>query len=289
MFPIHLDFDFFSPYFYEGAYFAISILIAAIWASKRTKHLLNDEKHFEGIITWALIAALIGARLSHFIFWEPSVFFSNPAVFFDFSGGNSIVGGLVGGMFGAWLYTRRKKLNYFTYFAVISPAVLLGQAIGRAGCFLNGDAYGTHTTLPWGVEFPRYGTSIPSFETNTRISSEAWRWSAENGLVDATSTVSAPLHPTQLYEMFGDLILMYIIVVVVRRMWGNTKDFKNIFYIHVGGYAFLRFALEFIRADNNSALYLGMTGLQVSLLALSVFILFLYLRDANKKKQKAAA
>lgn len=287
MYPIHLDFDFFSPYFYEGAYFAISIFIAAVWASKRVKNLLNDEKNFEGIITWALISALIGARLSHFLFWEPAVFLSNPAIFFDLSGGNSIVGGLVGGMFGGWLYTRRKKLNYFTYFAAISPAVLLGQALGRLGCFVNGDAYGTNTSLPWGVEFPRYGTNIPSFETNTRVSSEAWRWSFENGLVDANSTASAPLHPTQLYEMFGDLAIMYLVFVLVKKMWGQTKNFKNIFYIHVGGYSFLRFALEFIRADNDSALYLGMTGLQVSLLALSLFMLFLYFKDHNQKKATA--
>ena len=51
----------------------------------------------------------------------------------------------------------------------------------------------------------------------------------------------------------------------------------------------MRFALEFIRADNNSTLYVGMTGLQISLLALSVAMLVMYLRDANKKKQKAAA
>ena len=287
MFPIHLDFGPFSPYFYEGAYFAISILIAAYWAYRRQKALVDEEKHFEGIVTWSLVSALIFARLSHFVFWEPAYFFSNPAVFFNLSGGNSIVGGLLGGMFGGWLYTRRKKISYFRYFAIFSPPVLLGQAVGRLGCFLNGDAYGKATELPWAMQFPRYGITIPSFETNTRVSSAAWRWSYENGLVDQSSLYSAALHPTQLYELFGDLILMVLVLLLVKKVWDSAKDLALVFYLHVGGYSFLRFALEFLRADNETGTYAGMTGVQVSLLVIAIVAGFMALRHVQKKSVKA--
>jgi phosphatidylglycerol:prolipoprotein diacylglycerol transferase len=287
MFPIHLDFGPFSPYFYEGAYFAISILIAAYWAYKRQKKLVNEEKHFEGIVTWSLVSALIFARLSHFVFWEPEYFFSNPGVFFRLSGGNSIVGGLLGGMFGGWLYTRRKKISYFRYFAIFSPPVLLGQAVGRIGCFLNGDAYGRATDLPWGVQFPRYGITIPSFEKNTRISSDAWRWSYENGLVDQASLYSASLHPTQLYEFAGDIILMVLVLMLIKKVWDSAGDLALVFYLHVGGYSFLRFQLEFLRADNDTGTYLGMTGVQIGLLLVSVAAAVMTLIHQQKKPASA--
>ncbi len=287
MFPIHLDFGPFSPYFYEGAYFAISILIAAYWAYHRQKKLVNEEKHFEGIVTWSLVSALFFARLSHFIFWEPEYFLSNPAVFFQLSGGNSIVGGLLGGMFGGWLYTQRKKISYFRYFAIFSPPVLLGQAVGRLGCFLNGDAYGTATSLPWGIKFPRYGVTIPSFETNTRVSSPAWRWSYENGLVDQSSLYSAPLHPTQLYELFGDLALMVLVIMLIKKLWDSSTDLALVFYLHVGGYAFLRFVLEFLRADNDTDKYFGMTGVQLALLGVSIAAAVMSLRHQQKKPASA--
>ena len=288
MFPVHLDFGPFSPYFYEGLYFALSILLAILWIYRRQKKWIpKGQEHLEGIITWSLVTALIFARLSHFLFWEPDVLFTNPGVFFNLSGGNSIVGGLVGGMLGGFLYVKRKGLNYWKYFAMISPAVLYGQALGRLGCFFNGDAFGTATNLPWGVQFPRYGTTIPSFETNYRISSEAWRWSYENGLVDQASQASAPLHPTQLYEMLGDFALMFVVLYMFKKMWDKGENLKYIFLVHVGGYSFLRFALEFIRGDNDTMLYFGMTGLQVSLLLLSLFMLGIAIKDWKSKPKTA--
>lgn len=65
---------------------------------------------FDGLITWSIVGALIGARLSHFLFWNLDLFLSNPAILFSLSGaGNSITGGLVGGMVGGLLFVRRKK------------------------------------------------------------------------------------------------------------------------------------------------------------------------------------
>ena len=81
------------------------------------------------------------------------------------------------------------------------------------------------------------------------FSSSAWQWSYQNGLVDQASTVSAALHPTQLYEMLGDFILMGIILWVFHKIWNSDKKSPLIFFIHTGGYALLRFALEFIRGD----------------------------------------
>lgn len=285
MLPIHLDLGFNTIYFYEGLYFLISIAIGIYVGYVRVKKYGGKIELYDGLVTWAIIGALIGARLSHFLFWNLDLFLSNPAILFSLSGaGNSITGGLVGGMVGGLLYVRRKKLNYFEYFSLISPGLLIGQAVGRIGCFLNGDAHGTATSSVFGMEFPRYGTMIPGFEKEYGISSSAWQWSYQNGLVDQASTVSAALHPTQLYEMFGDFVLLGIVLWVFNKIWESDKKSPLIFFIHTGGYALLRFSLEFIRGDRELVNIANMSNLQVVLLAYGLFTIGYAINYYRKQK-----
>ncbi|GAB5410618.1 MAG: prolipoprotein diacylglyceryl transferase [Balneolaceae bacterium] len=285
MLPIHLNLGFNEIYFYEGIYFLISIALGVYYCYLRVKKYGGKVELFDGLVTWSIIGALIGARLSHYLFWNLDLFLENPAVILSLSGaGNSITGGLVGGMLGGMFYTRRKKMNYFEYFSLLSPGILLGQAVGRIGCFLNGDAHGTATSSILGVHFPRYGTTVPAFEKDYGISSSAWQWSYQNGLVDQASTLSAALHPTQLYEMFGDFVLMGIILWVFHKIWNSDKKSPLIFFIHTGGYALLRFALEFIRGDREFIAFANMTNLQVALLGYGLFTIFYAARYYTKRK-----
>ena len=284
MLPIHVDLGFNTIYFYEGIYFLISIALGVYLAYLQVKKYGKVEL-FDGLVTWSIIGALIGARLSHFLFWNLDLFLSNPAILFSLSGaGNSITGGLVGGMVGGLLYTRKKRLNYFEYFSLISPGLLVGQAVGRIGCFLNGDAHGTATNSIFGVEFPRYGTMIPGFETEYGISSSAWQWSYQNGLVDQAATVSAALHPTQLYEMFGDFILAGLVFWLFHKIWHTDKKSPLIFFIHTGGYALLRFSLEFIRGDREFITFGNMSNLQLVLLLYGLFTIGYAIRYYSKRK-----
>lgn len=285
MLPIHLDLGFNTIYFYEGIYFLISIAIGVYIAYLRVKKYGGKTELFDGLVTWSIIGALIGARLSHFLFWNFDLLLQNPGILFSLSGaGNSITGGLVGGMVGGLLFVRRKKINYFEYFSLVSPGILVGQAVGRIGCFLNGDAHGTATNSIFGMHFPRYGTMVPSFEKEYGISSSAWQWSYQNGLVDQASIVSAALHPTQLYEMVGDFILLGIILWVFKKIWQTDKKSPLIFFIHTGGYALLRFALEFIRGDREFIAFANMTNLQVVLLAYGLFTIVYAVRYYTKRK-----
>jgi phosphatidylglycerol:prolipoprotein diacylglycerol transferase len=285
MLPIHLNLGFNEIYFYEGIYFLISIAIGVYIAYIRVKKYGGKIELFDGLITWSIIGSLIGARLSHYLFWNLDLFLENPAVLFSLSGaGNSITGGLVGGMVGGLLFTRRKNMNYFEYFSLLSPGILFAQAVGRVGCFLNGDAHGTATDSIFGVHFPRYGTTVPGFETDYGVSSSAWQWSFQNGLVEQASAVSAALHPTQLYEMFGDLALMVIVLWVFKKIWDSDKKSPLIFFIHTGGYALLRFALEFIRGDREFIAFANMTNLQVVLLGYGIFTIIYAARYYSKRK-----
>ena len=287
MFPIHLDIGFNQIYFYEGLYFLISIGLGVYICYRWVKANGGKTELFEGLVTWSILGALLGARLSHFLFWNLDLFLSNPAILFSLSGaGNSITGGLLGGMLGGYFFTKRKKLNYFEYFSMLSPGILIGQAVGRIGCFFNGDAYGTATNSIFGVQFPRYGTWIPSFETELAYSSSAWQWSFERGLVEAGSTMSTPLHPTQLYEMLGDFAILAVVIYLFNKYWKSNKNSPIIFYVHTGGYALLRFALEFIRGDREFVAFANMTNLQLSLLAYVIvagILLMKYLKKAQLK------
>ncbi len=289
MLPIHLDLGFNQIYFYEGIYFLISIVLGTLWAYKRVQKYGGRMDKFEGLIVWSIVGALIGARLSHYLFWQSDAFLQNPAIILSLTGaGNSITGGLMGGMLGGLLFVRRNKMNYWEYFSLLSPGILLGQAVGRIGCFLNGDAYGTATSSFLGMQFPRYGTTIPAFETEYRLSSPAWQYSYEQGLVEQNSNLSAYLHPTQLYEMFGDLLILAAILWIFNKFFEKDHTSPLIFFIHTGGYALLRFALEFIRADKEGVSMFNMTNLQIVLLLYGVFTIVYAIRYFILKNKKAA-
>lgn len=286
MLPIHLDLGFTQIYFYEGIYFLISIVMGVWWAKVRVEKYGGKVEKFEGLIVWSIVGALIGARLSHYVFWQSDVFFENPGIIFSPTGaGNSITGGLVGGMLGGYFYVKRNNMNYWEYFSLLSPGVLLGQAVGRVGCFLNGDAYGTATDSFLGVQFPRYATTIPAFETEYRLSSPAWE--STTGLAGQTEALSAPVHPTQLYEMFGDVVLILIVLWVFKKIWDSDKKSPLIFFIHTGGYSLLRFGLEYIRADKEGITMFGMSNLQMALLLYGLFTIGYAARYYLKKQSKA--
>ncbi len=265
MFPFHLDLGFRTFYFYEGIYFLIAIASAYIWASRRTKASGLSADRFDIALVGAFVGLLLGARISHFLFWDLDSLLADPAVFFRFwDGGLSVVGGLAGGLAGAAITFIGKKEKFLEYYAVNAPAILLGQAIGRIGCFMNGDAWGTPTGLPWGVRFAKYATSLPSGEIDRSYMSGAWLWCRDLGLTSKADLRTPPLHPTQLYESIGDILLVLLILRVLKTV-GKEKGGSLILALHAGGYCLLRFALEFIRGDRGAIAWAGMSGLQIVL------------------------
>ena len=131
-------------------------------------------------------------------------------------GGMSWFGGFAGGILAGLFVIRKKRLPIVAVLAAATPALAVGQAIGRIGCFLVGDDYGWPTTLPWGVAFPR-------------------------GLPPTT----VPVHPTQLYEVAALLPLAWVLVRLRRR--GRSNTFVLGTYLTLAGV--IRFLIEFIRVD----------------------------------------
>ena len=87
---------------------------------------------------------------------------------------------------------------------------------------------------------------------------------------------TVPLHPTQLYEAFGDLALAGLVILLVRTK-GPTRQ---VAWLHLGGYATLRFALEFLHGDRDVTIWAGMTALQITLLCFAALSAMLYRHEA---------
>lgn len=281
MFPITMDLGFKVFPFYEGLYFAIAIAVGLIWSRRRVQAAQGNVDLFDRAIVWVLVGAIVGARLFHFAFWDWNRLASDPLVFFRvWEGGLTIVGGLVGGIgMGAFLFIR-EKADFWIHFALISPALLLAQAVGRVGCFLNGDAWGIPTNLPWGVSLPKYATKVPAFVPDTSTPSMAWDWAYRHGFIGADAMVTVPLHPTQLYESFADLLLMVFVLLVFRGVKAGKQNPARIFWLHVGGYSLIRFLVEFVHGDHEFTDLWGMTSLQIELAILAAVsaVVFLVLK-----------
>lgn len=270
MFPITLKFGPVYAPFYEGLYFMLAILLAALWSFRRWKARGLSQDAFSTVLTGVIAGAILGGRLSHFLFWDTDLLLSDPlALLRIWQGGISVTGGIVGGALGAWLAAKLAKASFWSVSEAAAPAVLLGQAAGRIGCFLNGDAFGLPTSLPWGTRFARFATAIPSLKRDMSIPGPAWRWCLERGLVGREDLRSVPMHPTQLYEGALDLVLLALLLLALRRLPAELRG-KAALLIMGGGYALIRFCMEFLRADHGDPLWAGMTSLQFVLLAVAL-------------------
>lgn len=203
--------------------------LAIYWLEARKQKTVNEHTLY--ILLAALVGGVIGAKLATLIaYW--SVFWETKDLSILIYG-KSIVGGLIGGTIAVLLLKKKlgikeKKGNLF------APAIALGVAIGRIGCFLRGCCYGVETSLPWGVDF---GDGI-------------FR------------------HPTELYES------IFMLGMFVYLQWKKNQHPKpgQLFKILMIAYFTFRFCLEFIRVE--PVFFLGLTIFQwLSLLALGYLVL----------------
>ncbi len=242
MLPIH-RFLFFTQNNYEGVYFFTAILASFIYFTILAKMENIDLDRMYEASFYGLLAALICGRLFSFVFWYPDTFFHNPLIFFNIKeGGTTITGAILGGLSAGFIYARIKKLSFLYHMRIFIPVIVLGHIIGRFGCFLNGDAGGIPTNLPWGVVFDPHSVAY-----------------IYTGIQPGTH-----VHPTQLYEMAGNLILFVFMILTGNNEWITRRRF--IWYVM--GYTTVRFLVEFLRADvNRFSAFPALTSGQIICLA----------------------
>ena len=135
-----------------GLILGLAIVVAifvAVWLGKKRGITFND------ILTVAIYAiplAIIGARLYYVIFFDHGYTFAE--IWEIWNGGLAILGGVIGGTLGVALYCLIHKKNFLKLTDIIVPALILGQAIGRIGCYFGGCCYGIQTIDPALTWFP---------------------------------------------------------------------------------------------------------------------------------------
>ncbi len=168
------------------------------------------------IIFWGAIGGIVGAKFLYMIDYFQDVLQDPIGVIFS---GSGLVfhGGLIGGTIAVVVIILRKKLPLGEYADIIGPVLLVGQGIGRIGCFFAGCCHGQACNLPWAVTFPY-----------------------------ASPPANYPVHPTQLYETFANLALFFLLVKYIRpRLNRNGLTFA--LYLMFAGTE--RFLIEFIRVN----------------------------------------
>ncbi len=183
-----------------------------------------SPKDAEELPMWALLGAVIGARVIYCLVYDPRSLIANPLYLFQvYKGGLSFHGGLIGVMTAAWLFARKKRMPYLNLLDLLALCTPIGLAMGRIGNFINGELWGRPTDVPWGMIFQGGGPE--------------------------------PRHPSQLYEFFLEGLFLFAL------LWGLKSRLKKDGQIAIAfllGYSACRFLAEFFREPDAHIGYLSL-------------------------------
>lgn len=228
----------FIVYWY-GFLIALGILIAMIYGFKKMKSFGIDPDRATDAVIGGLIGAIIGARLYYVIFsfndyLTESGSIDWKAVISIRDGGLAIYGGIIGAILVGGIIAKIKKLKLVTLLDVVAPCFLIGQAIGRWGNFFNQEAFGSNTTLPWGMMSSKTISYLSEVQTD---------------LADKAGVIidqNLPVHPCFLYES-----LWCILGFVLLHLYAKHRKFDGeVFLMYIGWYGLGRFFIEMLRTDS---------------------------------------
>ncbi|WP_270838954.1 prolipoprotein diacylglyceryl transferase [Peptacetobacter hiranonis] len=232
-----------------GVLIATGMLIGIALAVREAKRVGISEDDVLNIAIIAIPVAIICARLYYVIFsWD--YYSQNPGEIFNIRGGGlAIHGGLIGGILTGFIYAKVKKLDFFKTADAVMVGMPLAQAIGRWGNFINGEAHGGPTSLPWGI------------------------------MVDGVK-----VHPTFLYESIWDFGIFLFIMFYMRK----KKTYEGeVIVSYITLYSIGRFFIEGLRTDSlmfgpiRMAQFVSLVGVVGGL------ILHFYLKNRAKKNKAA--
>lgn len=210
-----------------GIMIMLGVVLASYFAYRDAKRRGEDPEHVWQMFPWVLVAGIIGARLGWVI--ADLSYIHNPYdVIAIWTGGLSIQGAVIFGALAVILYCKRSHISFFKWADIIVPGLALAQAVGRWGNYFNQEAFGSKTTLPWGIP----------------ISPDR-----QQQVAGLTPDPTARFHPTFAYEMIWDLINFGILVWL-----GRQKRFKllegDLLWVYLIFYSIGRFVIEAIRIDS---------------------------------------
>ena len=221
-----------------GLLIVVGALLAGYIASREAERKGDEGEHAWDALAVILITGLLGARLYH-VFSSPTgsigweYYRRHPVDIIAFWRGGfaglGVYGAVAGGALGMLAYTYWNKLSFPRWADYCAPGLILAQAIGRWGNYINQELYGYPTTLPWGITIdPPY--RIPPYDDLTRY------------LLDTR------FHPTFLYESLWNLLCFGLLMLLSRKYSNRLQD-GDVFISYLILYPVGRFFVEALRPD----------------------------------------
>ncbi|PXW91477.1 phosphatidylglycerol:prolipoprotein diacylglycerol transferase [Streptohalobacillus salinus] len=223
--PIFLEVGPIQIYWY-AVIIVTGVIIGLVMATKESKRLGLHSETFSDLLVWALPIAIISARIYYVIFeWDRY----NDGNFMDafaiWEGGIAIHGALIGSVITAYIFTKKRGIPFYKLADIAAPGIIVGQAIGRWGNFMNQEAHGGPVSTAAYENFLQY---LPRF-------------------IEEQMTIEGVLyHPTFLYESVWNLLILGLLLWLRRR---NPLR-GDVFLTYVAGYSVGRFFIEGMRTDS---------------------------------------
>ncbi|QDI91863.1 prolipoprotein diacylglyceryl transferase [Salicibibacter halophilus] len=231
-----------------GILIVLGAAIGYVIAARESKKHGYPDDLFADLLIWAIPIAIVSARLYYVIF-QFDYYAQNPAqIIAIWEGGLAIHGGLIGAVITAIVFAKRRGYSFWKLADIAAPSIILGQAIGRWGNFMNQEAYG--------------GEVSRSFLENLMLPD----WIIDQMLIEGTYH-----HPTFLYESIWN-VLGFALLIFLRRL--NLRR-GNIFLTYVIWYSFGRFFIEGLRTDSLMIGGLLQTAQIISVVLIAGAIIFM--------------
>ena len=226
-----------------GVMLTLGFIAGILWMRREGKSRGLGTDVILDFALWTLLSSVLVARGLFVALNWPEFADSPRDIVWLWRGGLSFHGGVLGAIGAGLLFARRRGIQFGTLADTAAPAIPLGYAIARIGCFMNGCCQGCPTDLPWGVRFP----VTPG----------------------DTAVLTAPSHPTQLYDSLMSLAV-FGLIVLLRPHFGARGQ---LFAAYVAIYSLERYIVEIWRTGCSAVAFgplAPLTQAQVASVALAV-------------------
>jgi phosphatidylglycerol---prolipoprotein diacylglyceryl transferase len=201
-----------------GLLFASSFFFGYIIMNRIFKNENLGETVLDRLTIYMAVGVIVGARLGHCLFYEPSYYLKHPAeILMTWHGGLASHGAAIGILTAIWLFSRKEKKDYLWVLDRIAIVVALSGFFIRMGNLMNSEIYGIETTVPWGFVFLR----------NHEV---------------------APKHPTQIYEGLAYLAIFVLLFSIYWSKKGQHLQGLLISLLCILVFT-ARFFIEFLKED----------------------------------------
>ncbi|MDO5404769.1 MAG: prolipoprotein diacylglyceryl transferase [Proteus sp. (in: enterobacteria)] len=260
--------------------------VFALWLANRRAAKPNsgwNKNEVETLLYVGFVGVFIGGRLGYVLFYNLPVFLNDPLYLFKvWDGGMSFHGGLIGVIFAMIWFAKRTKRKFFQVADFVAPLIPFGLGLGRIGNFINGELWGRVTLdTPWAFLFP--SSRSEDLQLVAQDPTTLLPIIQEYGVL--------PRHPSQLYEMLLEGVVLFIILNIFVRKSRPVGSVSGLFLI---GYGAFRIIVEFFRQpDAQLGLFGGISMgqiLSIPMILLGIiFMVWAYRQDKKTPQNPTPA